>query len=497
MNTNSTSSIIQSITGSTTNRVAGLSSGIDTETLVNRLLSLEKQRTIDPLLQKKQQLEWQQESYRTINTKLLALNSSAFDMTLSTPYQAKTVSSSDDSVLTATAGANALAGSYSIQVISLAAGVTKESTPIYAEYVHSGGDKSFTLSSKKGSATITVNDGDTLSTIAEKINEQTTTSGVKAFFNSEQNKFYLLSADTGSNSRVEITDTDGFVSDTLNMDTTTQSGSDAKIKFNGGSELSFSSNQFTFNGMNLNLKQAGKTVNISVGTDIDGIVNKIKSFVEAYNNAISDISGRLSEKRYRDYKPLSDEQKEAMTDKQIEQWEAKAKSGLLRADSLLVSTYGKLRSGAMSTVSGLASTKYISLSTIGINTENYMDNGKLVINEDKLRAALADDPEAVGALFNKKGTGFSDSGIAVRLHQETKSDISLIREKAGNASDNYDSSLLGKEMIEIDERKDSAYDRLSNYETRLWKQYEAMEQALQKLNSQSSYLMSLLGDSSS
>lgn len=497
MATNGASGVTQSVTGSTTNRVAGLASGIDTETMINKMLTLEKQKTIDPLVQKKQRLEWQQENYRTVNTKLLALNTSAFNLSLTGTFQAKTLSSSNESVLTASATANALAGSYSVQVVSLASGVTKESTPIEADYVHSGGGKSFTLTGKGGSATITVSDGDNLAMVASRINQQSTTTGIKATFDSGQNKFYLMSTETGSTSKIEMTDTDGFLAGVLNINTDAQSGTDAKIKFNGGSELSFASNQFTFNGMSFNLKKAGETANITVNTDIDGIVSKIKTFVEAYNNALSDMSGRLSEKRYRDYAPLTDEQKKEMTESQIEQWETKSRSGLLRGDSLLISTSSNLRGYAMSAVNGLTSTTYTNLSSIGIKTENYEDNGKLVIDEEKLRAALADNAEAVGELFTKTGTGTADSGIAVRLYNESKRDINLIKVKAGSSSDLYDNSTLGKQMNEIEELKDAASDRLLGYETRLWRQYDAMEEALQRLNSQSNYLMSLLSNNSS
>lgn len=494
-----TSSVSQSPTGSTTQRVAGLASQIDTESIVNKLLSAEKQRTVDPLTQQKQILEWQQEAYRAVNTKLLALQTSVYDLTLQRTFNAKTVSSANETAVTATASASAVNGTYSIQITSLATGVSKESTPTVASnYTYSGSDESFTLTGKNGSAAITVTSGDSISAIVSKINDKSSTTGIKATYDSGQNKFYLMTTDTGSAAKIEVTDTDGFLNSVLGVNTTTQTGTDAKIKFNGGSELSFSSNQFTFNNITFNLKQSGQTVNVTVGTDTDALYDKIKSFVDAYNNVLSDVSGRLSETRNRDYKPLTDDQKANMTETQIEQWTTKAKSGLLRGDSLLINTSSNIRSDAMGQVKGLSSTKYTSLSSIGINTENYEDNGKLVIDEDKLKAALADNSDAVMNLFTAQGTGSTDTmGIAQRVYTEVKNDISLIKDRAGSETDLYDSSNLADEIRDVETRTTTANDRLTNYETRLWAQYNAMESAMQKLNSQSSYLSSLLGTSSS
>ncbi|HWP95346.1 MAG TPA: flagellar filament capping protein FliD [Syntrophomonadaceae bacterium] len=484
--------------GTTVTRLSGMASGIDTSSIVNSLVSVQKQSTVDPLTQKKQILEWEQGDYRTVNTKLLALQNSAFDLTLQGTFNAKKVSSANETALTATASAAAVNGTYSIQVESLASGVSEESTPtVDSSYTYSGSDQSFTLTGKKGSATITVTSGDTISSIVGKINDQYSLTGIKATYDSGQNKFYLMTTDTGSNAKIEVTDTDNFLSSVLNVNTTSQTGKDAKIKFNGGSEMSFSSNQFTFNNISFNLKQSGQTTNVTVGTDTDAIYNKIKAFVDAYNNVLSDISGRLSETRYRDYKPLTDDQKKSMTDTQITQWTDKAKSGLLRGDSLLINASSDIRSDAMGQVSGLSDSTYTSLSSIGINTENYEDNGKLVIDDDTLKAALAANPEAVMNLFTTKGTGSTDTmGIAQRVYADAKSNISLIKDRAGSAADLYDSSNLGDEMRELDNRTTTANDRLTAYETRLWAQYDAMETALEKLNSQSSYITSLLGSNS-
>lgn len=477
-----------------TSRIAGLASGIDTESIVKNLVYAEKQRKVDPLAKQIQKLEWQQADYRSINSKLLALYNSVKDLRLQRTFNnAKAVSSSDETVLTATAGANAVNGTYSIQVSQLAAGVSIESTPVTSFSLASS--QSFTLTGKDGSATITVDTDDTISDVVNSINDATDETGIKAVYDSGQNKFYLMTTDTGSSAKIEMTDTDGFLASVLNLNTTTQTGTDAVIKFNGGSDLTFSSNQFTYLGITMNLKDTG-TTKITVSTDTDELYDKISSFVDAYNNVMTAINDKLTEKRYLDYEPLTEEQKEEMTDDQIEKWEAKAKSGLLRGDSLLISTVNDIRYKAMSKVQGLSG-DYTSLSAIGINTEAYSTNGVLVIDEDKLKAALADDPEGVMDLFTASGDDTAHTGIAARLYSEANEDMKLFKTKAGSDDDLVDNSNIAKSLDELNERLDAANDRLDDYEERLWKQYTALETLLSKLNSQSSYLSSLLGGSSS
>lgn len=473
------------------NRISGLASGMDTESMVKKMVDAQRMSSVDPLAKSKQLLEWKREDYRSINTKLMALRTAAFDVKMKTTFMAKSVESSDSTVLTATSRAEALAGNYSITVSQMAKGVTKESTPVDSTWTYSGEDKTFTLTGKSGSATIYVSDGNSISDIVSKINDKASETGIKATYDSGTNKFYLLTTDTGAASKIEISDTDNILTSVFNMDVTAKTGQDAIIKFNDGSDISFSSNTFTFNNINFNLKKEG-TATITVANDVDAAVDKIKAFVEAYNAAIEDISGKLSEKRNRSYEPLTDAQKEEMSESEIKLWEEKARSGMLKGDNLLNSIYSNLRMTASNIVSGLSG-KYKTLSSVGITTGEYSENGKLHINEEDLRAALAEDPEGVMNMFTQTSETPSEKGIAVQLYENLNSAIKNISDSAGSDDVSYDESALGIQINELEENIETAETRLQNKQEYWWNQFSLMEQYIQQMNEQMSWLQAQLG----
>lgn len=483
--TSSTSSSLYS------NRLSGLASGMDTETMVKDMVNAARKASVDPLTKSKQMLEWKREDYRATNTKLMALRTAAFDIKLKTTFMAKSVESGDSTVLTATAGAEALAGNYSITVSQMAKGVTKESTPADANWEYVGEDSSFTLTGKSGTATIYVSQGNGISEVVSKINAKANETGIKATYDSGTNRFYLLTTDTGASSKIEITDTDNIMASVFNMDLTAKTGQDAIIKFNEGSDISFSSNTFTFNNINFNLKKEGTTT-VTVANDVDAAVDKIKAFVEAYNAAIEDISGKLSEDRNRKYEPLTDAQKEEMSESDIELWQEKARSGMLKGDTLLNSIYSNLRMTASNIVSGLSGT-YKTLSSVGITTGDYSEKGKLHIDEDALRAALADDPEGVMNMFTQTSETTSEKGIAVQLYENLNSAIKNISNSAGSDDVSYDQSALGTQINELKEDIETAEDKLSDMQERWWNQFSLMEQYIQQMNEQAAWLQAQLG----
>jgi flagellar hook-associated protein 2 len=122
---------------------------------------------------------------------------------------------------------------------------------------------------------------------------------------------------------------------------------------------------------------------------VDAIMETIVKFVDKYNEVIGKIKGELDEKRYRDYQPLTKEQRETMEEKEIELWEERAKSGTLRGDSILSGSLNKMRMDLYAPVSGLQGVSQ--LAQIGIKTSsNYLEGGKLIIDPDKLKQAISE-----------------------------------------------------------------------------------------------------------
>lgn len=495
-------------------RLSGLASGMDIDQMVSDLMRAHRMK-VDKSYQKKQILEWRREDYRTINTKLLTLRNSAFDMKLQGSFMAKSATSSNSDVLTATAGNTAVAADYSVTVHNLASGVTKSSTEALAtSYTGSGservtktltdqfgltGNVTFTLQgSVNGEAKEEVFSFDTASqNIYEVVGSINNAGlGIKASYDSNLERFFLMSNGTGEQAEIHVkSDAQNFLTNNLKLavnvgadETNAYRGTDAVIDFNDATGLKFASNQFTVNGITLNLKEgSGKTVKVSVSQDVDAVMDKIKAFVESYNSTIESIGGKLKEERYRDYLPLTDEQKNELSDREAEKWEEKARSGMLKADQLLGGAYNEIRSVTMSRVEGLTG-KYTSLSSVGITTKNWYENGKLEIDETKLREALTNDPEGVMNLFTHSGEDSKKSGVAVKLYDAVNNAMSQLTTKAGSSSSLYDDSTLGKDITRINESISAAEERLINLEARYYRQFTAMEQAINQMNTQSMWL---------
>jgi flagellar hook-associated protein 2 len=200
----------------------------------------------------------------------------------------------------------------------------------------------------------------------------------------------------------------------------------------------------------------------------------------------------LKEPKYRTYQPLLDEEKEALKDTEITKYEEKAKSGMLRGDSILSLLETRMRT-SVSTPVETGSTKYKTLSSIGIDTgASYTDNGKLRIkSESKLRAALAEEPDAVMAIFNQAGNGDSntnDVGIVNRMYDQFQTSMDLIKKKAGVFGSLENSSSIGSQLITLGKEILRKNDYLNGLENKLYLQFSRMERAMSDFNAQSSYL---------
>lgn len=282
-------------------------------------------------------------------------------------------------------------------------------------------------------------------------------------------------------------------------------GTDASFRING-LETKRKSNTFTLSGVTFTLNKnsikdadgnsEASTVNIQ--TDTESITKTVTDFVNKYNEIIGKINGKLTEERYSSYSPLTDEEKEALSEDEVKKWEEKAKSGLLRRDSILSGALDKMRSTLYAEVSStdgtLVNPNYNQLAEIGITTsKNYQDRGKLEIDTDKLKAAIEADPDAVYQLFMADGETSSEKGLARRLRESISSTVKSIEERAGNSFKTAHSYTMGKQLLDFEDQIDRYEDRLASAEDRYWNQFNAMEKAMQNLNSQSNMLMSYLG----
>ena len=503
-------------------RITGLNSGLDVDSLVKKMMDAEKQ-PLNKLNQQKQTLEWKRDAYREMNTQIADMYSTTFNnMLMSTNWNKKTVTSSDSSVsATAVSAEQNISTSMSVQ--QLATPTTYKSSGAINFTSGQGQTLKFNVTNpgetKPTEVNVTIAATDTIDDVISKLNssglgvtalKEKISNGTDyvdtiAFTSNKTGEGFTLAAGDDA-TKSFLKDQLGFaVDDATNELTANAEGKNAKFTFNG-LEMTKTSNNFTINGIKYTLNSvtdSNKTVTINSTTDTDGIFDNIKDFVDKYNTLIKSANAKVTESKYRDYKPLTDEQREAMTDKQIEQWEAKAKSGLLRSDSTLQNGLAEMRLDLYSTVT-IDGKKY-QLADFGIETsDSYTDQGKLVIKDEaKLKQKITENPALVAKLFNAdspdtaKTKNPEEQGIARRLKDTLNKMQTQISKQAGTESSVSTSFAIGKSLNEIETNISNMKTKLDDIETRYYKKFSALDTALEKLNSQSSYLTSMLGSSTS
>lgn len=281
-------------------------------------------------------------------------------------------------------------------------------------------------------------------------------------------------------------------------------GENATILLNGA-EFTSSSNTFSINGLTITAKGLSeknedgsyRTTELTTSADVDAVYDKIVDFFDKYNELLTKFSKLYSAESARKYNMLTKEQKEDMTDDEVKDWEDKIKSALLRRDENL-DNLTNIFTNVMAksyTVNG----KSYTLSDFGIETLGYFnaaanEKGNLHINgnekdndtkdaKDQLKAALASDPRAVSGFFSQLISNFYDKMYDVAKSSSLKSRNTF-----------YNDKLLKSSYDEYKTKIDAQQKYLDNMESRYRKQFTAMEKALTKTNSQTSYLSGLFGN---
>ncbi|MBD8025398.1 flagellar filament capping protein FliD [Ureibacillus sp. Re31] len=328
--------------------------------------------------------------------------------------------------------------------------------------------------------------------LADNLNGETdqTFTDVKAYFDANKHlETSVVNAETATNN---LNSAKSTLSDALSKNY------GMTYDFNTNKAYDSSNNEVDLNAFLNNEISNATTINpvtLTSSTDVDNMVDKIKKFVETYNGLVTTINSKLKESYDRNYQPLTDEQKKEMSEDEIKKWEEKAKSGLLKNDSILSNGLYGMRNSFMNSVAGLGDATMDSLAELGITTSStYSDGGKLVIDEDKLRSAIEKNPDQVASMFTQTGSVTKDGngktvdsrGIAQRLRDELKEFTTDIEKKAGKSTSTNDTFTLGKRLNEVDSSIKRWLDKLENIEERYWRQFTAMESAINKANSQAS-----------
>ena len=283
----------------------------------------------------------------------------------------------------------------------------------------------------------------------------------------------------------------------VNADATRVDAQDAKIKLNNA-DFTSSSNVFNINGITIKaLAETTEELTISTDTDTQGLYDKIKDFLSEYNSIINELTSLYNADSAKGYEPLTDDEKDEMSDSEIEKWEAKIKDALLRNDSTIGGVMNAMTSAMMQsyTVNG----KTYSLSSFGIHTMGYLNSAKnenyayhidgdeddsiTSGNTDKLLDMITNNPEDVEE-FMKELT----SGLYKELDKKMKSTT------LSSAYTIYNDKQMTKEEDSYKKQIKAWELKIEELENRYYKQFSNMEKQLAKMQSSTSSLTSLFGN---
>lgn len=277
-------------------------------------------------------------------------------------------------------------------------------------------------------------------------------------------------------------------------------GSDAVIYLNDVMYES-SKNSFEINGLTLSVNATtakGEVVTITTEDDTDGIYDMIKDFLKEYNTLINEMDKMYNADSASDYEPLTDEEKEAMSESQIEEWEGKIKDAILRKDNSLGTISGAMKQVMMSGIE--VNGKMMYLSNFGIETLGYFtaaenernayhiagdpDDENTSGNADKLKTMIANDPDTVVAFF---------TGLAKSLYGKM-TDL-MAGTEYSSAYTAYDDKKMKEDYEDYTSKIEELEEELADYEDKWYAKFAAMETAMAKMQSNASAVTGLLGGS--
>lgn len=276
-------------------------------------------------------------------------------------------------------------------------------------------------------------------------------------------------------------------------------GQDSEIELNGATFTS-NSNNYSINGITIQVTAKTKDdeqVTITTDTDVDAIYKSIKDMFTEYNKLIKSMDEAYNADSSKGYEPLTDDEKSAMTDDEVEKWETKIKDSLLRKDDTLSSIINTMKNDMASSIT--INGKSYALSSFGIATQGYFasgENEKGVYhidgdsddsvtsgNDDKLRATIAGDPETVVSFFSQ-------------LFSKVYTDLGnkMATSSVSSAYTVYNDKQMNKQYSEYTTKISDAESKITTWEDYYYSKFSAMESALSKLNSQTSAMSGLFGN---
>ena len=567
-------------------RVSGINSGLDTDSIVQELVSAYNTKT-EKYQKEQTKLSWKQEIWKGLNTKVYSLYNNVGKLRFSSAYSTKKTTSSDTTKATVSASSKAVNGTQKLHVLATAQsgyltggklslreevtdadgttklqdvkGAVKAETKL-SELGFTGDEASLNINTtdEDGNAvtkTVSLTKGSTIQDVVNALKDN----GLNASFDANNGRIFVSSKNTGkaadfslssaTTKLVEKKDADGNVIKDSNgkpeMESVTLSGEeqvaskkligllgldtdssntygnkaakidgrDAVIALNGV-KYTNTTNDFAINGLNISVNGVtddvadpdstdlsslndSTAISINTTTDSQGIYDTVKDFLTEYNNIINEITKLYNADSAGSYEPLTDDEKDKMSDTEIEKWETKIKDSLLRRDSSLSSVMNTMMTSMSQPIE--INGKSYSLSSFGIQTLGYLntaeneqnayhidgdeDDENTSGNQDKLMAAITSDPDTVIEFMKQLSTNLYKS-----IDDQMQSNDLRSRYKI------YNDKEMDKQYTNLTKTIKEWESKVSDKEDYYYKQFSNMETALAKLQSQTSSISSMLGN---
>lgn len=566
-------------------RVSGINSGLDTDSIVQELVSAYNTKT-EKYQKEQTKLSWKQEIWKGLNTKVYSLYNNVGKLRFSSAYSTKKTTSSDTTKATVSASSNAVNGTQKLHVLATAQsgyltggklslreevtdtdgttklqdvkGTVKAETKL-SEIGFTGDEASLNINTtdEEGNAvtkTVSLTKDSTIQDVVNALKDN----GLNASFDANNGRIFVSSKNTGkaadfslssaTTKLVEKKDADGnVIKDSngkpemesvalsaeeqaaskkliglLGLDTDSSNtygnkaakidGRDAVIALNGV-KYTNTTNDFAINGLNISVNGVtddvadpdstdlsslndSTAITINTATDSQGIYDTVKDFLTEYNNIINEITKLYNADSAGSYEPLTDDEKDKMSDTEIEKWETKIKDSLLRRDSSLSSVMNAMMTSMSQPIE--INGKSYSLSSFGIQTLGFLnaaeneqnayhidgdeDDENTSGNDDKLMAAITSDPDTVIEFMKQLSTNLYKS-----IDDQMQSNDLRSRYKI------YNDKEMDKQYTNLTKTIKEWESKVSDKEDYYYKQFSNMETALAKLQSQTNSISSMLG----
>lgn len=505
-------------------RITGMNSGLDTESIITALTQT-KQDRLDTAKSDQKKLTWKQDIWKGLNKKVSSFyNGALSNMRFSTAYNKKTTTVSNANAASVITGEGAMDTTQTLDIKALAKSAyltgqevtvgnekaTKSTT--IEELGLSAGDKiKFSIGGNSADEiSVSLEAGDTVDKVLSKLKAaKSSVSETSLNFNFDENngRFFVSSKEAGASASFDLK-IDSESEDAMEALGLTKkadgsnyiAGSKAQIVLNGETYES-DSNTFEINGLTITANEVASGITLTTKQDTSGIYDNIKNLLKEYNALVKEFATLYNADKATKYKMLTDDQKDEMSDKEVEEWEKKIKDGLLSGDE----TVSNIRSALKSVVSSSyeitlkdGTTQKLNLASFGIATGSFFsteENERDMLhidgdkddttssgNTDLLTKMISTDPQAVQDFFTQLSKDLY--GKVSDLMKGTKYRTSFTI---------YEDKLMASQYSSYNTKINAAQEALTAAQDKLYKKFSRMETSLSKINSSSSSLSNFFG----